>query len=80
MHQMAIDVENGGAIVFSVNDVLVPKLVVQSATECCVACASHAINSLAILNSIRRVGQGSKQNARRRCHPAGVLRGTDLAL
>jgi hypothetical protein len=31
MHQMAVDVEDGGAVFFGVDDVLVPDLVVQRA-------------------------------------------------
>jgi hypothetical protein len=33
MHQMAVDVQDGRAIVFGVDDVFVPKFVVESASH-----------------------------------------------
>jgi hypothetical protein len=33
VHQMAVDVEDGGAVFFGVDDVLVPDLVVQGASH-----------------------------------------------
>ena len=65
MHQMAVNVENGGAIFFGVDDVFVPEFVVKG--------VSHMIipwQSVILSGSAQTLV--TKQNARRRCHRAGV--------